>query len=50
MAEVTGRPAATLHKLLGFNLTEGRFERDQDDPLDTEALMWWTKSPWWTPC
>ncbi|MBI5549860.1 MAG: ATP-dependent RecD-like DNA helicase [Desulfobacterales bacterium] len=39
MAEVTGRPAATLHKLLGFNLTEGRFERDQDEPLETEALI-----------
>ncbi|NNJ99498.1 MAG: AAA family ATPase [Desulfatitalea sp.] len=39
MAELTGRPAVTLHKLLGFNLNEGRFERDQDDPLDTEALI-----------
>lgn len=39
MAEVTHRPAATLHKLLGFNLSEGGFERDQDDPLDTEALI-----------
>jgi len=39
MAEVTGRPAATLHKLLGFNLVEGRFERDQDAPLETEALI-----------
>jgi exodeoxyribonuclease V alpha subunit len=39
MAEVTGRPAATLHKLLGFNLVEGRFERDQDEPLETEALI-----------
>lgn len=39
MAEVTGRPAATLHKLLGFNLSEGRFERDQDDPLETQALI-----------
>jgi exodeoxyribonuclease V alpha subunit len=39
MAEVTGRPAATLHKLLGYNLTEGRFERDQDDPLQTDALI-----------
>jgi exodeoxyribonuclease V alpha subunit len=39
MAEVTGRPAATLHKLLGYNLAEGRFERDQDDPLETQALI-----------
>lgn len=39
MAEVTGRPAATLHKLLGFNLNEGGFERDQDDPIDAQALI-----------
>jgi exodeoxyribonuclease V alpha subunit len=39
MAEVTGRPAATLHKLLGYNLAEACFERDQDDPLDTQALV-----------
>ena len=39
MAEVTGRKAVTLHKLLGFNLTENQFERDQDDPLDTEAVI-----------
>ncbi len=39
MAEVTGRPAATLHKLLGYNLSEGHFERDQDNPLETEVLI-----------
>ncbi len=39
MAEVTGRPAGTLHKLLGFNMNEGQFERDQDDPIDTQALI-----------
>ena len=39
MAEVTGRKAATLHKLLGFNLTENQFDHDQDTPLDTEALI-----------
>ena len=39
MAEVTGRTASTLHKLLGFNLSEGRFERDQDDPIDAQALI-----------
>jgi exodeoxyribonuclease V alpha subunit len=39
IAEVTGLPAATLHKLLGFNLSEGHFERDQDNPLDTQALI-----------
>ncbi|MCP3870432.1 MAG: AAA family ATPase, partial [Gammaproteobacteria bacterium] len=39
MAEITGRPAATLHKLMGFNLAEGHFERDQDNPLETQALI-----------
>jgi len=39
MAEVTGRKAATLHKLLGFSFSENQFERDQDDPLDTEAVV-----------
>jgi exodeoxyribonuclease V alpha subunit len=39
MAELTGRPAVTLHKLLGFNLADGKFDRDQDNPLDTGALI-----------
>lgn len=39
MAELTGRPAATLHRLLGFNLADGKFDRDQDNPLDTDALI-----------
>lgn len=39
MAEVTGLPALTLHKLLGFNLSEARFERNQDNPLETRAVI-----------
>ncbi len=39
ISEITGRPAATLHKMLGFNLSEGFFEHDQDNPLDTEAVV-----------
>ena len=39
MAEVSGRAAVTLHKLLGFNLAEGHFERDADDPLETGAVI-----------
>jgi exodeoxyribonuclease V alpha subunit len=39
MAEVTGCKAVTLHKLLGFSLSENQFERDQDDPLETDALI-----------
>jgi exodeoxyribonuclease V alpha subunit len=39
MAEVTGCKAVTLHKLLGFSLADNQFERDQDDPLETDALI-----------
>jgi len=39
MSEITGRPAATLHKLLGFNPAEGHFQRDQDEPLETDAVI-----------
>ena len=39
MSEVTGRPAATLHKMLGFNPAQGHFQRDQDDPLETDAVI-----------
>lgn len=39
MAEVTGRPASTIHKLLGFNLTAGGFDRDQDNPLEAEVVI-----------
>ena len=39
ISEITHRPAATLHKLLGFNLSEGHVEHDQDNPLDTQALV-----------
>jgi exodeoxyribonuclease V alpha subunit len=39
ISEISHRKAATLHKLLGFNLCEGRFDHDQDNPLDTQALV-----------
>jgi exodeoxyribonuclease V alpha subunit len=39
LADVTGRPAATLHKALGYNLTDGRFERNEDDPLAADAMI-----------
>lgn len=39
LGEVTGRPTATIHKLLGYNFREQAFERDQDDPLETDALI-----------
>ena len=39
LAQVTGRPAATLHKLLGFNPMAGGFEKDQDDPIDADVFI-----------
>jgi exodeoxyribonuclease V alpha subunit len=39
ISEVTSRPAATIHKLLGCNLTDGHFERDQDNPLQADAVI-----------
>jgi exodeoxyribonuclease V alpha subunit len=39
LGEVTGRPTATIHKLLGYNFSAQAFERDQDDPLETDALI-----------
>ncbi len=39
MSEVTGRSAATLHKLLGYNLAEGAFAHDRDNPLAAEAVI-----------
>jgi exodeoxyribonuclease V alpha subunit len=39
LGEVSGRPTATIHKLLGYNFSTQSFERDQDDPLETDALI-----------
>ena len=39
LSEVTRRPAATLHKALGYNLADGRFERSEDDPLAADAVI-----------
>jgi exodeoxyribonuclease V alpha subunit len=39
LAEVTGRSAATLHKALGYNLADGRFERDEDDQLAADVVV-----------
>ncbi len=37
--EVTGRPAATLHKALGYNLADGCFDRGEDDPLAADVVV-----------
>jgi exodeoxyribonuclease V alpha subunit len=39
LSEVTGRKAATLHKLLGYLQEEGRFTRDEKNPLDADVLV-----------
>jgi exodeoxyribonuclease V alpha subunit len=39
LSEVTGRPAATLHKALGYNLADGRFERNEDDQLTADVVV-----------
>ncbi len=39
LSEVTRRPAATLHKLLGYNPVAGGFEKDQDNPIDADVFI-----------
>ena len=39
LSEVTRQPAATLHKLLGYNPASGGFEKDQDDPIDADVFI-----------
>jgi exodeoxyribonuclease V alpha subunit len=39
LTEVTGRPAATLHRLLEFNPQTDRFERHQDNPLEADVVI-----------
>jgi len=39
LSEVTGREARTIHRLLGFNFTDGGFIRDRNNPLDADAVI-----------
>jgi len=39
LSEVTRRKASTIHKLLEFNFIENRFERNEENPLETEAVI-----------
>ncbi len=39
LSEVTRQPAATLHKLLGYNPVEGAFAKDQDDPIEADIFI-----------
>ncbi len=39
LSEVTRQPAATLHKLLGFNPVEGGYAKNRDDPIDADVFI-----------
>jgi exodeoxyribonuclease V alpha subunit len=39
MAEVTRRKASTIHRLLGYNSTDGGFIRNREDPLDADVVI-----------
>jgi exodeoxyribonuclease V alpha subunit len=39
LAEVTGRPAHTIHRVLGFNPSSEGFEHDRDNPLQADAVI-----------
>ncbi len=39
LAEATGRPARTIHRLLEFNPSSASFARDRTDPLDANMLV-----------
>lgn len=39
LADLSGRDAYTLHKLLGYIPSEGRFSKNRDNPLQTEAMI-----------
>jgi exodeoxyribonuclease V alpha subunit len=39
LAEATGQPAATVHRLLEWRPAEGHFARTEDHPLDADLLV-----------
>jgi exodeoxyribonuclease V alpha subunit len=39
ISEVTGRKAETIHKLLGYNPVDGLFEKNRDNPVDSDAII-----------
>ncbi|MDP7035387.1 MAG: ATP-dependent RecD-like DNA helicase [Planctomycetota bacterium] len=39
LSQATGYPASTLHRLLRYLPQEGRFEHDQDNPLEAGAVI-----------
>jgi exodeoxyribonuclease V alpha subunit len=39
LSEATGRPASTIHRLLGFDSTDGGFEHGVDKPLKADLVI-----------
>lgn len=39
MEEATDRPAKTIHRLLEFSPKQGNFQRDENNPLDTDLVI-----------
>lgn len=39
LADVTRRRARTIHRLLGYNFINGQFVRNQDNPLEADAVI-----------
>ncbi|MEX1012431.1 MAG: ATP-dependent RecD-like DNA helicase [Waddliaceae bacterium] len=39
MAEITGRPAKTIHSLLEFDFRAGGFKKGRSDPLDCDLII-----------
>ncbi len=39
MAEATGHEAKTIHRLLEFSPKDGRFKKDEDNPLDADTFV-----------
>jgi len=39
LSEVSGRKAQTIHRLLGYNFTDDRFEKNRDTPLDMDVVI-----------
>jgi exodeoxyribonuclease V alpha subunit len=39
MSEATGREARTIHRLLEFSPGDGKFKKDEQNPLDAEAFV-----------
>jgi exodeoxyribonuclease V alpha subunit len=39
LSEATGRPAATVHRTLGFDPGSGRFQHDREHPLEADLVI-----------